>query len=104
MEIAVLGNCTCRKGYPGSPSGCVDYRPLDCQAHGSGAYCPGAAPFDGVILPQQTAARGRAVTLKGGGRSPSIPSPMPMHTYTAWGCGVRADEQTKRDRTPLTDL
>lgn len=27
LEIAVIGNATCRKGRPGAPSGCTDYRP-----------------------------------------------------------------------------
>ena len=55
VEIAVLGNCTCRKGFPGTPAGCVDYRPLNCQRAGSGVYCPQAAAFNGVVLPEQTA-------------------------------------------------
>ena len=62
VQIAVLGNCTCRKGYPGAPSGCVDYRPLNCQSAGSGAYCPEAASFNGVVL-QPTA----GIRLEGAG-------------------------------------
>ena len=63
VSIAVLGNCSCRKGRPGPPAGCVDYRPLSCQSAGSGAYCPQAAKFNGVVLPQLTA----GIRLEGAG-------------------------------------
>jgi hypothetical protein len=63
VTISVLGNATCRKGYPGSPAGCVDYRPLNCQAAGSGVYCPGLAHTGGVLLPEPTA----AIRLEGAG-------------------------------------
>lgn len=62
IEIAVLGNATCRKGYAGPPAGCVDYRPLDCQAAGSGRYCPDT-PSSGVVLPQLTS----GIRLEGAG-------------------------------------
>eukprot|EP01047_Picozoa_sp_COSAG01_P016169 COSAG01_NODE_822_length_13306_cov_4.866132_10_plen_307_part_00 len=63
VAIAVLGNCSCRKGYPGAAAGCVDYRPLNCQRDGSGVYCPQAAQFNGVVLPQPTA----GIRLEGAG-------------------------------------
>ncbi len=53
VTIAVLGNATCRKGYPGTPAGCSDYRPLNCQKSGSAKYCPDTPP-GGVVLPQLT--------------------------------------------------
>eukprot|EP01050_Picozoa_sp_SAG11_P008742 SAG11_NODE_785_length_7173_cov_4.452926_2_plen_117_part_00 len=63
LTIAVLGNTTCRKGYPGAPAGCVDYRPLNCQAGGSATYCPALARAGGVLLPTPTA----AIRLEGAG-------------------------------------
>ena len=58
IELRIAGNATCRKGYPGAPCGCTDYRPLDCN----GSYCPNT-PSDGVVLPQQTA----GIRLEGAG-------------------------------------
>jgi len=62
ITVAVLGNTTCRKGYEGSPAGCLDYRPLDCQRNGSARYCPDT-PASGVVLPVQTA----GIRLEGAG-------------------------------------
>ena len=58
----MLGNTTCRKGYEGSPAGCVDYRPLDCQTNGSARYCPNT-PASGVVIPEPTA----GIRLEGAG-------------------------------------
>ena len=54
VTVAVVGNATCRKGYPGPPAGCVDYRPINCQKGGSSQYCPEFRSDGGVLLPQLT--------------------------------------------------